>query len=152
MQPVKYERDCDRLPDVLKSGSDFEPLETPRTVWAVSVYALLATILLILTVILMSVTSYRENAGLTLEAAQQRTRAVLPVVVALLGSGLAFGVAARLCWLEHRWTILYGALLFIASILITASLPSSLRGYGGFVVIAQMAAIGLYARLRRPRA
>jgi hypothetical protein len=65
---------------------------------------------------------------------------------------LAFGMAARLCWQGSRWTVLCGALLLTASVIATVFLPSSLRGYGGFLVIVQVAAIGLYVWLRSPRA
>jgi hypothetical protein len=134
---------------LLKAGSDFEPITPPRTAWTAGVYAALATVLLILVVILMSATAYRENAGVSLEEARQRTRAVLPVVAALAGSSIAFGVAARLCWLERGWVIPYGAFLLSVSMIATVFLPESLRGYGGFVVIVQIAALGLYLWLRR---
>jgi hypothetical protein len=137
---------------LLKAGSDFEPITPPRTAWAAGVYAALAAVLLILAVLLMSSTAYRENAGVTLEEARLRTRAVLPVVAALAGSSLALGVAAWLCWRERRWAIPFGVLLVVAAVIATAMIPLSLRGYGGFVVLMQLVALGWYAWLRRPRA
>ena len=129
---------------LLRSDKDFEPLEPTRTAWSAGVYAAVAVMLGLLAFVLLSSSAYREGAGVTLQAAQQRSRAVLPIVLMLIGSSLAHGVAARLTWLESRWAIPYALALSALTLVAAYLLPSSLRGYALAALIAQLLALGLY--------
>jgi len=136
---------------LLRSDKDFEPLEPTRTAWSAAVYGLVAVVLGLLAFVLISSSAYREGSDVTLQAAQERSRAVLPVVAALIASSLAHGTAARLSWTAHRWTVPYAVTL---SGLTTAAiwwLPSSLRGYAFGVLVAQLLALGLYCWLTKLR-
>ena len=107
-------------------------------------YGSVAVLLGLLAFVLLSSSAYREGGDVTLQAAQVRSRAVLPVVVALIGSSLAHGLAARLSWTSNRWTVRYAIMLSGLTLLASWWLPSSLRGYALAALGAQLLALGLY--------
>jgi hypothetical protein len=136
---------------LLRSDKDFEPLEPTRTAWSAGVYGAVAALLGLLAFALISSSAYREGGGVTLQAAQERSRAVLPVIAALIGSSLAHAAAARLSWTAHRWTVPYALALSAVTVIAIWWLPSSLRGYAFWVLAAQLLALGLYLWLVKPR-
>ena len=136
---------------LLRSDKDFEPLEPTRTAWSAGVYGLVAVLLGLLAFVLISSSAYREGSDVTLQAAQERSRAVLPVIAALIASSLAHGMAARLSWTAHRWTIPYALALSGLTLVAIWWLPSSLRGYALGALSAQLLALGLYLWLLKPR-
>lgn len=129
---------------LLRSDKDFEPLEPTRTAWSAAVYGLTAVLLGLLAFVLISSSAYREGSDVTLQAAQARSRAVLPVIAALVISSLAHGMAARLSWASNRWTIPYAITLSGLTLMAIWWLPSSLRGYALVALGAQLLALGLY--------
>jgi hypothetical protein len=134
---------------LLRSDKDFEPLEPTRTAWSALVYGAVALLLGLLAFALLSSSAYREGGDVTLQAAQERSRAVLPVIAALIGSSFAHGVAARLSWTAHSLTVPYALALSGVTLSAVWWLPSSLRGYAFGVLTAQVLALGLYSWLRR---
>ena len=146
-----YETACIRLCSVslLRSDKDFEPLEPTRTAWSAGVYGLVAALLGVLAFVLISSSAYREGSNVTLQAAQERSRAVLPVIAALIASSLAHGIAARLSWTAHRWTVPYALSLSGVTLIAIYWLPSSLRGYAFGALMAQLLALGLYLWLSK---
>ena len=136
---------------LLRSDKDFEPLEPTRTAWSAGVYGLVAVLLGLLAFVLISSSAYREGGDVTLQAAQERSRAVLPVVIALIASSLAHGIAARLSWTSDRWTIPYAITLSGLTLIAIWWLPSSLRGYAVGVLVAQLLALGLHCWLTKLR-
>ena len=137
---------------LLRSDKDFEPLEPTRTAWSAAVYGSVAVLLGVLAFVLISSSAYREGSAVTLQAAQERSRAVLPVIAALVISSLAHGIAARLSWTAHRWTIPYVLTLSGLTLMAIWWLPPSLRGYAFGALSAQLLALGLYLWLSRSRA
>ncbi len=129
---------------LLRSDKDFEPLEPTRTAWSAAVYGLVAVLLGLLAFVLISSSAYRVGSTVTLQAAQQRSLAVLPVIAALIAAGIAHGVAARLSWTANRWTVPYGLTLNGLTLLVIWWQPSSLRGYAVGALSAQLLALGLY--------
>ena len=134
---------------LLRSDKDFEPLEPTRTAWSALVYGAVAVLLGLLAFVLLSSSAYREGSAVTLQMAQERSRAVLPVIAALIASSLAHGVAARLSWTASRWTVPYDISLSVTTVAASWWLPSSLRGYAFGVLAAQLLALGLYWWLNR---
>ncbi len=133
---------------LLKSDRDFEPITPTRTALPAAVYGVLGAILAVLAFVLISSTAYRENAGVTLQEAQTRTRAVLPYVLALAASSLALFGAARLVWIAHRHALVVGAALLVLSVAVGWLLPSGLRGYVVTAVVLQVLALGAFVWLR----
>jgi MFS family permease len=134
---------------LLKPEKDFEPLELPCTAWVSGLYAAVAALLGVFAFILMSSSAYRENAGMTLEGAQRATRAALPVVLALLGSSVAFGWQAWLCWRSSPWGFGVGGVLIAATVLVAVVFPSSLRGYVFGAFVLQVVALSGFVWLTR---
>ena len=129
---------------LLRSDKDFEPLEPTRTAASALVYGVVAVLLGLLAFVLISSSAYREGGTVTLQAAQERSRAVLPVVAALIAAGIAHGMAARLSWTSHRWTIPYALGLSGSTLIAIWWLPPSLRTYALGALVAQLLALGLY--------
>lgn len=134
---------------LLRSDKDFEPLEPTRTAWSAAVYGLVAVLLGLLAFVLLSSSAYREGGSATLQAAQERSRAVLPVIAALICSSVVHGIAARLSWTCNRWTVPYAIALSVLTLIGVWWLPSSLRGYALSTLAAQLLALGLYWWLSR---
>ena len=114
-------------------------------------YGLVAVLLGLLAFVLLSSSAYREGSAVTLQVAQQRSRAVLPIIAGLIAAGIAHGIAARLSWTAHRWTIPYASVLSGLTIVVIWWLPNSLRGYAIGVLFAQLLALGLYGWLSKLR-
>ena len=132
---------------LLRSEKDFEPLEPTRTAWSAALYGFVAVLLGLLAFVLLSSSAYREGSAVTLQAAQERSRAALPVIAVLVISSFAHGIAARLSWTANRWTVAYAIALSATTIIASWWLPSSLRGYALVALVAQLLALGLYCWL-----